>query len=131
MAAPIKGYDGTVTIGGIVTAFVSNWKVQLETEESSSGPFIGDNGVLYTFTTSRTLTGSLEASVPTGKDAGQTTLISGALNSSYLSFDLVSVGGYTVSIPSGVITGFSLGQDAGEGVTLSVDFKSSGAFNIT
>ena len=88
MAQPIRGYDGSVTIAGVATGFVNNWEVSLETEEKSIGPFIGDGGLLYTYTTSRKLTGKLEATIPTGKDAGQTVLISGALNSSIVSIVL-------------------------------------------
>ena len=130
MWQPIRGYDGTVTVAGIATAFVNDWSVELDTQEQTEGPFIGDNGVLYTYTTSRRLTGSLNATVPIGKDAGQTALLSGALNSTLVSMVLVTTGGYTVTIPSGSISKFTLGQDAKGTVSLSFDFASSGSFTI-
>lgn len=130
MAQPIKGYEGTVTIAGIAAAFVTDWQVQLDTEQQTEGPFIGDNGVLYTYTTSRKLTGSLNATVPVGKDPGQTALLSGALNSSLITMALVSTGGYTVTIPSGSVTKFTLKQEAKGSIGLSFDFSSSGTFSV-
>ncbi|HTH22209.1 MAG TPA: hypothetical protein VL854_08330 [Nitrososphaeraceae archaeon] len=130
MAQPIRGYDGSVTIADVATGFVNNWEVSLETEEKSIGPFIGDGGLLYTYTTSRKLTGKLEATIPTGKDAGQTVLISGALNSSIVSIVLATTGGYTVTIPSGTISAFSMSQDASESVKVNFDFSSSGSFTV-
>lgn len=130
MALPIRGYEGTITAQGIETGFVNNWEVSLETEEKTTGPFIGDGGVLYTYTTSRKLTGKLEATIPSGKDAGQTLLISGALNSSPINIELTTTGGYTVTIPSGTISTFSMAQDAAESVTVNFEFSSSGAFTV-
>lgn len=130
MSQPIRGYDGTVTVAGIATAFVNDWQVQLDTQEQTEGPFIGDNGVLYTYTTSRKLSGTLNATVPIGKDAGQTAMLSGALNSTLVSIVLVSTGGYTVTIPSGSISKFTLKQEAKGTVSLALDFSSSGAFTV-
>ena len=41
MSQPIRGYDGSVTIAGVATAFVTDWQVQLDTQEQTEGPFIG------------------------------------------------------------------------------------------
>jgi hypothetical protein len=57
-------------------------------------------------------------------------LISGALNSSILSIVLVTTGGYTVTIPSGTVSGFSMSQDASESVKVNFDFSSSGSFTV-
>ncbi len=91
---------------------------------------INDGGNTYTYTTSRSLTGTLEAVVPAGKDAGQTLLLSGAINSGYLDLVLTTTGGYTITVPSGIISNFTMGQDAAETVTLSFDFRSNGAFTV-
>lgn len=131
MGQPIKGYEGTITVNGQVTGFVNNWEVNLETEEKTVGPFIGDGGVLYTYTTSRKLAGTLEATIPVGRDAGQSILLSGALNSSNINIVLTTTNGYTITVPSGTISTFSMTQDAAESVTLSFDFSSSGNFTIT
>lgn len=131
MAQPIKGYEGTITVNGTLTGFINNWEVSLETEEKTVGPFIGDGGVLYTYTTSRRLAGTLEATVPVGRDAGQTILLSGALNSSNINIILTTDNGYTITVPSGTVSTFSMTQDAAESVTISFDFSSSGNFTIT
>jgi len=130
MAAPIKGYEGTVTIGSTGVAWVDNWEVNLEVEEQTVGPFINDGGVQYTYTTSRSLSGSIEATVPSGKDPGQTALISGAMNGSTVAITLVTTNGYTITIPSGVVTTFTMGQDAAETATLSFEFKTNGTFTV-
>lgn len=131
MAQPIKGYEGTITVDGTTTGFVNNWEVSLETEEKTVGPFIGDGGVLYTYTTSRKLAGKLEATIPTSRDAGQSILLSGAINSSNINIVLTTTNGYTITVPSGTVSTFSMKQDAAESVTLSFDFSSSGTFTIT
>jgi len=64
------------------------------------------------------------------KDAGQTAMLSGALNSSLVSIVLVSTGGYTVTIPSGSVGKFTLKQEGKGTVTLSFDFSSSGDFTV-
>ena len=89
-----------------------------------------DNGTLYTYTTSRKLSGTLNATVPISKDAGQTAMLSGALNSSLINIVLVTTGGYTVTIPSGTVSKFTLKQEAKGTVTLSFDFSSSGSFSV-
>lgn len=131
MATPIKGYEGSVVINDSITAaWVKNWEVNLETTEQDIGPFIGDNGQLYTYASSRRLTGKLEATVPSGRDAGQTALISGAVNSTPVHIRLVTTNGYTITITSGIASNFTMGQDAGETIKLSFDFKSNGTFQV-
>lgn len=130
MSTPIKGYEGVITAGGTNVAWVSSWEVQLETEEQDIGPFIGDGGNTYSYTTSRRLTGTLEAVIPTGKDAGQTTLVSGAINGGNVDLVLTTTGGYTITVPSGIISNFTMGQDAAETVTVSFDFRSNGTFTV-
>lgn len=130
MPQPIRGYEGTITIDGTLTGFVNSWEVTLETEEKTVGPFIGDSGVLYTYTTSRKLTGTLEATIPEGRDPGQTKLINSALTGSTIPIYLVTELGYTINVPSGAVSTFTMGQDGAENVTLSFDFSSSGAFDV-
>lgn len=36
---PIKGYEGTVAVNGLSTAWINSWEVQLEAEEQDIGPF--------------------------------------------------------------------------------------------
>lgn len=129
MAQPIRGYDGTITVSGITAGFINNWEITLETEEKEVGPFISDNQV-YVYSTTRKLTGKLEATIPASKDTAQTTLISGALNGSYLALVLATTTGYTVTIPSGIVSSFNMAQDAAETVKISFDFRASGSYTI-
>lgn len=127
---PIKGFDGTVTVAGQDVAWISEWEVNLEVEEQTVGPFIGDNGNKYTFVTSRELSGTFTGTVPSGKDAGQTAIISGALNGNYVSISLVTNTGYTVTVPSGLITTFGLTQTGEESIGITAEFRSSGSFTV-
>lgn len=129
MAEPIKGHEGTVKANGVLTGFVSTWEVSLESEEKTVGPFIGDE-TIYTYTTSRRLTGSIEAMVPRGRDSGQTTLLSGALSGGTVALELVTTEGYTITVPSGSVSTFTMAQDAAENITLNFDFSSSGTFTV-
>lgn len=129
MAQPIKGYEGSVKINANVTGNITTWQIKFEGDEKTVGPFIGDN-TLYTYTSSTSLTGSLEATVPVGKDSGHTALISGAINGNTVPIELVTTAGYTISIPSGAISGFTMSQNASETVTISFDFRSSGAYTV-
>jgi hypothetical protein len=40
MSTPLKGYEGTITAGGTAVAWVSNWSISLETEQTEIGPSI-------------------------------------------------------------------------------------------
>lgn len=130
MATPIRGYAGSITVSGVTVNWIGNWSANLETEEVEQGPFIGDGGVVYSFTTNRRITGSLEGTVPSGKDAGQTAAINAAINGNEVPITLVTTGGYTITIPSGIIQNFDMGQDASESVSLSFEFRSSGTFTV-
>jgi hypothetical protein len=128
----IRGYDGTVTVSGIEMRFVSNWEINYETEETEKGPFIGDGGRTYSVTTTRRLSGSIEAVVPKNKDTGQGVIITAAQNGGPFSIVLATTLGYTITIPSGIVLGFTMGQEAADTVNLSFDFRdSNGMFTIT
>lgn len=92
--------------------------------------FIGDNGDTYIITTKRSIKGTLEGNVPSGKDAGQTALISSIMNGGYVQVVLTETNGYTITVPSGLVTSIKKGQDAAETVTISAEFRNNGAFTI-
>src|SRR5688500_4654595 len=130
MAIPLKGFEGTISASGTAVAWVNSWEANLEVEEQEVGPFINDGGVTYTYTTSKKITGTVEATIPNGKDPGQTAMVNAALNGNTIPITLVTTNGYTITIPSGVVTTFSMSQDAAETVTVSFDFSSNGAFTV-
>lgn len=134
MATPIFGYSGTVTIAnsvsGVLATWISSWEASLETQEKTIGPFINDNGTEYTYVASRKLKLKLEAVVPSGRDAAQTLLVSGAVTGATLFFDLQTTNGYRVQT-SGTASGFTLTQDASDTPKLSFEATSTGTFNIT
>lgn len=131
MSQPIRGFEGEVVISDIATGFISNWQLQIDRQEQVEGPFIGDNGTLYPYTTTTKYTGSLSATIPSGKDSGQTALLSGALNGSYISMRLTSTGGYTFTIPSGNMTKVTVKQEAKGTVTLDADFSVLGTISVS
>jgi len=128
--SPIRGYSGTLSVNSTNVGWVSSWEASVETESQEIGPFINDAGRIYAFKTSSRITGSIDATIPNGKDGGQTILVSGGLNDAYLNISLVTTGGYTITIPSGLITNFSITQDAAETVNASFDFMSNGTFTV-
>lgn len=129
---PIRGFAGTITAGAADTpvGWITSWEVSVESDNQTIGPFINDNGQMYTYNTSTSLNGSFDGVVPSSKNAGQTVLVSGGLNSTYVKLVLTTTGGYTITVPSGLITSFTLGQDAGETASFSADFMSNGSFTV-
>lgn len=134
MATPIKGYEGTVTIAdgssGVLATWINSWEASLETEEKTVGPFINDNGTSYSYTTSRKLKIKFEATIPSGRDAAQTLLVSGAISGANLYFDLQTTNGYRIRT-SGVASAFSMTQDAGDTPKISFEAGSVGTFTVT
>lgn len=134
MSVPIKGYEGTVTIAdgasGVLATWIDSWEVSLELDEKTVGPFINDGGVTYTYTTSRKLKGKIEATIPSGRDAAQTLLVSGAINGATLYFDLQTTNGYRIRT-SGTPSAFTMTQAASETPKISFEFGSVGTFTVT
>ena len=134
MATPIKGYEGTVTIAdgasGVLATWVNSWEVSLEVDEKTVGPFINDAGNLYTYTTSRKLKGKIEATIPSGRDAAQTLLVSGAVSGANLYFDLQTTNGYRIRT-SGVASAFTMTQAGDDTPKISFEFGSVGTFTVT
>ncbi len=127
----IKGYEGTITVSGVSVLWANSWEATIETEELSIGPFINDGGRTYSTTTSRTMTGSIEVTVPKNKDTGQGVLVTAVQDGNPRQIVLTTTLGYTITIPSGIITSFNMTQDAAESITASFDFKDSGGFTIS
>ncbi len=127
----IKGFDGSITVSGVSVLWANSWEASIETEELDIGPFIGDNGKKYSTTTSKQMTGTIEVTIPKNKDAGQTALINAVLDGNTRPIVLTTTFGYTITIPSGVITNMTMNQDAAETITASFDFKDSGGFSIS
>lgn len=128
---PIRGFDGTISVNSTVVAWLNSWEVSVENENQTIGPFIGDGGIQYTYNTSRMLTGSFDGVTPSGKNAGQTLLVSGGLSSAYVALTLTTTNGYTITVPSGLITSFTIGQEAGGTASFSADFMANGNFTVS
>lgn len=129
MAQPIKGTEGLITANGFPTGFISTWNAEFDSNEQTTGPFIGDPNI-YTYSTATRLTGSLEGVVPVGKDPGQTAILSGALSRMPVNLELVITGGYTVTIPSANISTFSMSPNAEETVSITLEFSSNGGYSF-
>lgn len=126
----IKGYEGSITVSGVQVLWANSWEANVETEELDIGPFINDGGKTYTTTSSRTMTGTIEVTVPKNKDSGQTALVAATLDGNPREIVLTTTFGYVITIPSGIITNMSMTQDAAESITASFDFRDSGGFTI-
>lgn len=128
---PIRGFEGTLTASGTEVQWVENWKCQLDVSEKDIGPFLDDGGQLYTYVSSKRLSGSIDCIIPKNRTAGQTVLLSGAINGTPIDLVLTTTYGYTISIPSGLLGNVKMEQNAGETIKASFDFKSNGYFTVS
>jgi peroxiredoxin len=110
--------------------FVSQWQASLQTQQVDAGPFLNDNGKMYTFTTTKRVNGSFQITLPADQQGTHTRLINISNSGEYIGIRLVSKGGYTMNIPSGIITGYQLTNAANDQVTVSFDFMDNGGFSV-
>jgi peroxiredoxin len=120
--APASGYDNV--------KFVSQWQASLQTQQVDAGPFLNDNGKMYTFTTTKRVNGSFQVTLPTDQQSTHTRLINISNDGEYIGLQLVSKGGYTMIVPSAIITGYQLTNAANDQVTISFDFMDNGGFTV-
>lgn len=132
----IKGLDGWLkvkTSGSndyINARFISQWTASLATNQVDQGPFLNDEGRVYTFTTTKRITGSFDVTLPINRTDVHTALINAANSGVEVGIRLISKGGYTWDVPSGIITGYNVTNSAGDAVTMSFDFTDNGGFTV-
>ena len=134
----IKGLDGWLKIKASGTGdeyvnarFISQWQATLNTNQVDQGPFLNDDGKIYTFTTSKRITGSFDVTLPVNRTEVHTALINPANSGIEVGLRLISKGGYTWNVPSGIITGYNVTNSAGDAVTMSFDFTDNGGFTVS
>lgn len=133
----IKGLDGWLKVKASGSAdfvnarFISQWQATLNTSQVDQGPFLNDDGKIYTFTTSKRITGSFDVTLPINRTDIHTELINSANNGVEVGLRLISKGGYTWEVPSGIITGYNVTNSAGDAVTMSFDFTDNGGFTVS
>jgi hypothetical protein len=134
--AIVKGIEGYLKIRNAADTgydnvkFVSQWQASLQTQQVDAGPFLNDNGKMYTFTTTKRVNGSFQITLPTAQQETHTRLINISNSGEYIGVSLVSKGGYTMTIPSAIITGYQLTNAANDQVTVSFDFMDNGGFSV-
>lgn len=132
----IKGLDGWLKIKAsgsnqyVNARFISQWQATLNTTQVDQGPFLNDEGRIYTFTTSKRITGSFDVTLPVNRTDVHNHLINAANSGLDVGLRLISKGGYTWEIPSGIITGYNVTNSAADAVTMSFDFTDNGGFNL-
>lgn len=132
----IKGLDGWLKIKAsgsdnyINARFISQWQASLNTNQVDQGPFLNDGGKVYSFTTTKRITGSFDVTLPINRTDVHTALINSANSGIEVGVRLISKGGYTWDIPSGILTGYSVTNSAGDAVTMSFDFSDNGGFTV-
>jgi hypothetical protein len=133
----VKGIEGYLKIRNAAdngydnVKFVSQWQASLQTQQVDAGPFLNDNGKMYTFTTTKRVNGSFQVTLPVAQQDTHTRLINISNSGEYIGISLVSKGGYTMTIPSAIITGYQLTNAANDQVTVSFDFMDNGGFSVT
>lgn len=135
--AIVKGIEGYLRMAKEVPAsgfdnikFVSQWQASLQTQQVDAGPFLNDNGKMYSFTTTRRVNGSFQVTLPIDQQTTHTRLINISNSGDYIGLQLVSKGGYTMVVPSAIITGYQLTNAANDQVTISFDFMDNGGFTV-
>jgi len=137
MGTIIKGLDGWLKIKAsgsnqfVNARFITQWTATLATSQVDQGPFLNDDGRIYTFTTSKRITGSFDVTIPTDRTDIHTSLINSANSGIEVGLRLISRGGYTWEIPSGILTGYNVTNGAGDAVTMSFDFTDNGGFTVS
>jgi hypothetical protein len=132
----IKGLDGWLKIKAsgsndyVNARFISQWQATLNTSQVDQGPFLNDNGKIYTFTTTKRITGSFDVTLPINRTDVHTSLINAANSGIEVGLRLISKGGYTWEVPSGIITGYNVTNSAADAVTMSFDFTDNGGFSL-
>lgn len=134
--ALVKGIEGYLSIKNAANNgydnvnFVSQWQASLQTQQVDAGPFLNDDGRMYTFTTTKRVNGSFQVTLPLSKQDTHTRLINISNSGDYIGMSLISKGGYTMVIPSAIITGYQLTNAANDQVTVSFDFMDNGGFTV-
>src|SRR5690242_12984642 len=103
--ALLQGFEGTVTASGITVAKVKKWTADVKIKEVEEGPFLGSDGTTEVVSVSQMIQGKLECVIPSGKDPGQTAIITQALALGTLALILTETSGYTITVPTAKISG--------------------------
>jgi hypothetical protein len=132
----VKGIEGQILInfqnGDEEIPFAETWQASLQTQQVDAGPFLNDNGKVYSFTTTRRVQGSFQITEESSsKSSVHTKLINLSLSGTYFTLKLKSRGGYQMIIPSALLSGFQITNAANDKVTISFDFYDYAGFSVT
>jgi hypothetical protein len=131
----VKGLEGQIIInhdaGEEEIPFAEQWQASLQTQQVDAGPFLDDDGKMYSFTTSRRVQGSFQITQETSNTDIHTKLINLANSGIYFELKLKSRGGYQMIIPSALLSGYQLTNAANDKVTISFDFYDYAGFIVT
>lgn len=131
----VRGQEGQIIInhdaGEEEIPFAEQWQASLQTQQVDAGPFLDDDGKMYSFTTSRRVQGSFQITQETLSNDIHTKLINLANSGIYFELKLKSRGGYQMIIPSALLSGYQLTNAANDKVTISFDFYDYAGFIVT
>jgi hypothetical protein len=85
---------------------------------------------MYTFTTTKRINGSFQITLPLDNRATHTRLINVSNSGEYIAIKLVAKAGYTMTVPSAILTGYQITNAANNEVTMSFDFMDNGGFSV-
>ena len=136
--APMRGYDGKVEQGATPTPLlgVESWEADVDVEVTKVGPFLNDGGKVYKIRGGQDCKGKAKCSVPDGKDANQTALITALTNGDDIKLILTQgeqgtgTGGYVLTIATAIISKVKPSQDSKGGPALEFEFEANGGFTI-
>src|SRR5262245_41027365 len=116
--ALLQGFDGTVTVDSSAVGKVKKWTADVSFKETEEGPLIGSDGTTEVVTTAKSIKGTLECIIPSGKDTGQTRLLTQGLAMTTVALTLTETNGYTVTLATAKISGIKVDNDGGGSVKL-------------
>lgn len=134
--AIIRGYDGTVQQGGtnVDLVGIEEWEAEPDIEVETKGPFLNDSGNKYKVRGGKDCKFTIKGIVPSGKDASQTALITALTGGTDINVILkqgVGGTGYTLTVPTAIITSVKLGQNSKSGTSIEIKGEANGSFTIT
>ena len=135
MPIMIEGSDGLIQVGptnaltqvGVVTSF----SVEAGTELTPRGPYIADASISKT-RTAKTSSGSLSAEIPSGRNVGQTQLLTAHETGTNVQVTLkagAGTNGYTYTATV-AISGISFTGNATDGYMLDISFEDTGSYTL-
>lgn len=130
--ALIEGTAGSIKAGpgsGTVVNFIGEWEAEISEDVKTQGPFIG-NPNISKIRAGLDCKGGMSGVIPVDGDTGQRLIRDAILDRTDIQLIFTVTDGETLTIATAIITSYTVGQKADEGVPISFDFEANGGFTL-